>query len=124
MKKKAIMLLVLALVFMAGSSAAVTVITTPAELQAMELDGDYILGNDIDLTGFPWEPISYREGVNISFTGTFDGADHIINGLTAIDANGASDGKYKCGSLIGILGADGVVAVADVWPSAAIQHEG
>jgi len=35
-----------------GSSAAVTVITTPAELQAIgnDLAGDYILGNDIDLS--------------------------------------------------------------------------
>jgi len=77
---------------------------------ADDLDGDYILGNDIDLTGFPWKPISYREdGENIYFTGTFDGADHIINGLTAIDSNGASDGKYKCAPLIGVLAVDGVV---------------
>ena len=65
--KKFILLLVLT--FVACNSSAVTVITTPAELQSVanDLDGDYILGNDIDLSGFAWEPISYREdGVNIS----------------------------------------------------------
>ncbi|GEM_PF-1932837 len=106
------LILLLVLVFAVSTVQAVTIITTAQELQEVgdDLDGNYILANDIDLTGFPWEPISYREDdVNISFTGTFDGADHIINGLTSIDANGASDGKYKCAPLIGILAVDGVV---------------
>jgi hypothetical protein len=110
MMKRLILLIVL--VFLVSTVQAVTIITTAEDLQAVgdDLDGDYILGNDIDLTGFPWEPISYRnDGENISFTGTFDGADHIINGLTSIDSNGASDGKYKCAPLIGVLGASGVV---------------
>ena len=108
MKKKAIMLLLLVVV---GSSAAVTVITTPAELQAMgnDLAGNYILGNDIDMTGFPWKAISYRaEGVNKSFTGPFDGDFHVINGFTGIDDDWQT-GPYKTASLFGILGEGGVV---------------
>ncbi|GAG50026.1 unnamed protein product, partial [marine sediment metagenome] len=41
-----------------------------------------VLGADIDLTGFDWQRIS-------PFEGTFDGAYHIINGLT-INADRAS----------------------------------
>ncbi|MCF7956717.1 MAG: hypothetical protein K9M75_13020 [Phycisphaerae bacterium] len=76
MRKKAIMLLALVLLFMAGSSSAVTVITNQAELQAIANDvaGDYVLGNDIVLTG-TFTSI-------MEFTGTFDGAFHIIDGLT------------------------------------------
>jgi len=106
------LMFLLVLVFAVSTVQAVTVITTAEELQAMadDLNGDYVLGNDIDLTGFPWDGIAYRkDGVDIRFAGTFDGADHIINGLTASDPNGASDGKYKCCSLIGVLAASGVV---------------
>jgi len=106
--KKLILLLVLVFV---ASSSAVTVITTPEELQAMgdDLAGDYILGNDIDLTGFPWTAISYREGgVNKSFTGTFDGDFHVINGFTAAD-NDLNNDPYKNASLFGIVDAGGVV---------------
>jgi hypothetical protein len=98
------------LVFVASSSA-VTVITTPEELQAMgdDLAGDYILGNDIDLTGLTWEAISYRlSGVNTSFTGTFDGDFHVIKNFTGIDDD-LNDDLFKNASLFGVLGAGGVV---------------
>jgi len=67
------------LVFAASSSFAATVITTQAELQAIGTDattlaGDYVLGNDIVITG---DFTSIME-----FTGTFDGAFHTISGLT------------------------------------------
>ena len=57
MMVKLILLLVLA--FAVSTVQAVTIITTTQKLQAMadDLDGDYILGNDIDLTGFPWQRI-------------------------------------------------------------------
>jgi hypothetical protein len=71
--KKLILLLVL---FVAGSSSAAIVITDQAGLQAIALDlaGDYELGNDIVLTG-PFTSI-------MEFTGTFDGKMHAISGLT------------------------------------------
>jgi len=76
MMKKKFVVLLLMLVFMAGSSSAVTVITDQAGLQAIasNLAGDYVLGNDIVLTG-PFTSI-------MEFTGTFDGQMHTISGLT------------------------------------------
>ncbi len=109
------LVLLLVLVFAVSTAQAVTVITTAEELQAManDLNGDYVLGNDIDLTGFAWEAIGFFTLPPLPpagpFTGTFDGADHIINGLTASDPGGAGDYKYKCCSLFGVLAASGVV---------------
>jgi hypothetical protein len=76
--------LLLVLVFAVSAAQAATVITTPAELQAMNdnLAGDYVLGNDIDLTGLAWERVG-------PFEGTFDGDFHTISGLT-MDADRAN----------------------------------
>jgi hypothetical protein len=76
MMKKKIVVLLLMLMFVAGSSSAAIVITDQAGLQAIALDlaGDYELGNDIVLTG-PFTSI-------MEFTGTFDGKMHTISGLT------------------------------------------
>ena len=76
--------LLLVLVFAVSTAQAATVITTPAELQAMndDLTGDYVLGNDIDLTGFDWARVG-------PFEGTFDGDFHTISGLT-MDADRAN----------------------------------
>jgi len=68
-------------------ASAVVEISTPDELQAIGADetslaGDYILVNDIDLTGFDWQRVG-------PFTGTFDGAYHTISGLT-MDADRAN----------------------------------
>jgi hypothetical protein len=102
--KKLILLLVLVFV---ASSSAVTVITTPEELQGIvsDLTGDYILGNDIDMTGFAWQGIGHSQ--QVPFTGTFDGDFHVINGLTAHDD--VNSDPYKNASLFGIVGAGGVV---------------
>jgi len=83
-------------------------ISTPDQLQAISanLAGNYILVNDIDLTGFPWVAIGHT-GQN-GFTGTFDGDYHIINGLTAADTD-TEDSLYKNCSLFGVLGKGGVV---------------
>ncbi len=79
MMKKKIVVFLLMLVFVAGSSSAAIVITDQAGLQAIGTDattlaGDYVLGNDITLTG-PFTSI-------MEFTGTFDGQMHTISGLT------------------------------------------
>jgi len=57
-------------------------IRTAAQLQAMEddVDGDYVLDNDIDLTGVDWQPIGI-------FTGTFNGRGHTISNLTSYEKN-------------------------------------
>jgi hypothetical protein len=58
-------------------------ITTPQQLQDMnnDLSGDYILENDIDLTGVEWTPIGYDD----PFIGTFDGQNFTIRNLTYDD---------------------------------------
>jgi len=55
-------------------------ISTPEQLQAINADetslaGEYVLVNDIDLAGYPWESIW-------GFTGTFDGNGHVVKGIT------------------------------------------
>ncbi len=48
------------------------------------LDGNYALSNDVDLSIFPnWEPIDSAE---YPFTGTFDGRGHHIHGLKIRDS--------------------------------------
>ncbi|WP_042374473.1 InlB B-repeat-containing protein [Neobacillus jeddahensis] len=56
------------------------IITTADELNSLRYDvtAHYKLGNDIDLSGFSnWQPI----GTNPTFTGSFDGDNHVITGL-------------------------------------------
>ena len=67
------------------------------------LDGDYVLVTDIDLSGYKsWEPIGGAAGKSGQwngkgiFTGTFDGRNHIIWGLT-IDAAPDKDHSGPCG---------------------------
>ena len=50
-------------------------IKTAYELKNIIPNGNYRLMNDIDLSGEEWEPLP-------SFTGTFDGNNHSINGMT------------------------------------------
>jgi len=55
-------------------------ISTPEQLQAIGADetslaGEYILVNDIDLTGVEWTSI-------VGFVGTFDGNGHVVKGIT------------------------------------------
>lgn len=59
-----------------------TLITTPIQLQAMNLDlaGHYALANDLDMTGIGgWTPIGSE---STRFTGVFDGLGHPIANLT------------------------------------------
>ncbi len=57
-------------------------ITTALQLHNIRfnLGGDYVLSNDIDLSGYPnWEPIGTLAN---PFTGTFNGNGHTISNLT------------------------------------------
>ncbi len=58
-----------------------TQIISPTELQAMndDLNGDYELLADIDMTGFDFDPIGTLAA---KFTGTFEGNYHTISNLT------------------------------------------
>ncbi|MXR51573.1 hypothetical protein GRX03_08145 [Halovenus sp. WSH3] len=84
----------------AGTESNPYVITTVEQLQAMnaDLDGHYVLGSDIDASatagwGGPdergWVPIGGQDLADVGrladsevFTGTFDGRNHTIRGLT------------------------------------------
>lgn len=70
------------------------------------MDGDYVLTNDIDLSGSDWTPIGGSGGSQYAlvsgervFNGTFDGAGHVISGLTI-----QCDGSNNSGYLIGVGG--------------------
>ena len=60
--------------FVLISNNAATEISTAEELQAMTGGHSYILMNNIDLTGFNWQPIQ-------DFSGYFDGNNYTISGL-------------------------------------------
>ena len=102
--KKQKLLMLLVLLFAAGSSSAVTVITNQAELQAIPngAAGDYVLGNDITLTG-TFASIA-------DFAGTFDGAFYVIDGLSTSGAADKSNGLYSS------LTSD------DVYPFGVVNH--
>ena len=70
------------------------------------MDGDYVLTDDIDLSGSDWTPIGGSGGSQYAlvsgervFNGTFDGAGHVISGLTI-----QCDGSNNSGYLIGVGG--------------------
>ena len=81
--------LVLATALLTSVSAfARTKISTEAQLKAIDLNGDYVLTQDIELSDAEWTPIGTSDR---PFTGTLDGGGHTIKGLTV--GNGANDNK-------------------------------
>ena len=56
--------------------SAKTTIRTVEDLENISLDGDYVLGNDINLAGQNWEPIGQV------FSGSLDGNGYKISNLT------------------------------------------
>ncbi len=81
--------LVLATALLTSVSAfAQTKISTEAQLKAIDLNGDYVLTQDITLSDNEWTPIGTSDR---PFTGTLDGKGFTIKGLTV--GNGANDNK-------------------------------
>lgn len=76
-------------------------ISTVEALKAIanDLDGDYILTNDIDISGENWTPIGTREE---PFKGTLDGDGHTISGLTIEEELYMENEEYYIG-LFGVL---------------------
>ena len=76
-----------------GSSANPFLICTPYQLErvAADLAGNYILGQDIDLSGkvYTVPVIDVRYTAATSFTGTFDGRGYKIQNLS-IEASGTA----------------------------------
>jgi hypothetical protein len=65
-----------------------------------KLDINITLTGDIDLTGIDWTPIG--KGYNHQYTGTFDGGNYTITGLTVT-------GSYKYAGLFGDIDENGTV---------------
>ena len=79
--------LVLATALLTSVSAfAQTEISTEAQLKAIDLNGNYVLTQDITLSDNEWIPIGTSDR---PFTGTLDGKGFTIKGLTVGD--GAKD---------------------------------
>ena len=85
------------------------------------MDGDYVLTADIDLGGTNWTPIGGASGPQYAlvsgervFSGTFDGAGHVIDGLT-IRYNGSSSGQStNVSGLFAMIGSDSALDYAEV----------
>lgn len=86
------------------------------------MDGDYVLTNDIDLSGSDWTPIGGSGGSQYAlvsgervFNGTFDGAGHVISGLT-IQCDGSNNSGYRISQsgLFAMLGSDDASDYAEV----------
>jgi hypothetical protein len=63
------------------------------------LSGNYVLGNDIDATGWAFTPIGNAFN---AFTGTFDGGGHTIKGLN-IDSSDLYTGIFESIGNIGVV---------------------
>ena len=114
-------------------------ISNAAELEkigkdaAYPMNGDYILTEDIDLSGENWTPIGGSGGDTYAqvtgervFNGTFNGDGHVISGLT-ITADGAVNGYAKSQSgLFAMLGSDNASDYAEVknivFTEVSIEH--
>ena len=81
-------------------------ITTPEQLAGVSvLGGNFagktiLLGADIDMTGYLWEPID-------NFAGTFDGQNHTVRGMVCINSD-----DYK--GLFGYISSDTEAIIANV----------
>ncbi|MBQ8837562.1 MAG: hypothetical protein IJ002_08695 [Clostridia bacterium] len=113
MKKLFGILLTLCLVVCAlAISTSATTISSAEELVAIMNDSSkwadsYVLGNDIDLTGQPQTPIG---NATTKFTGTFDGQEHTIKGVSISTATSYT-GLFGCveGGTIKNLTVEGTV---------------
>lgn len=65
-----------------AAEADVIEIKTAKELSEVSGDYHYVLANDIDLTGTEYAGISITPAFSDAFSGTFDGQNHTISGLS------------------------------------------
>ena len=97
------------------------------------MNGDYVLGTDIDLDGVNWVPIGGSSGPQYGlvegdrvFSGTFDGRGHVISNLT-ITFNGqqSAEDTNQTG-LFAMIGSDDASDYAEVknlvFSEVAIAH--
>lgn len=102
-------------------------IDTIAELQNIQnnLSGDYVLGSNIDASGFDFTPIGsnpFQGGA--AFTGTFNGQGHTISNLTINRPSTDNVGLfgYVIGYL-GYLGTPGIVENVHLTNATVVGHQ-
>lgn len=111
-----------------GEKAAPVEIGSAEDLQkigsdaAYPMTGDYVLTEDIDLSGKEWTPFGGYVGNKGScnpqeanvFSGTFDGRGHVVSGLT-IDLDGPIEsGNYGQVGFFSVVGSDNADDYAEV----------
>ena len=107
--------LVLATALLTSVSAfAQTEISTEAQLKAIDLNGNYVLTQDITLSDNEWTPIGTSDR---PFTGTLDGKGFTIKGLTVSD--GAKDDSNNNKAFFGFTNGATVQNIA--FTSAAVK---
>ena len=79
-----------------------------SDLESIPLapDGQYILMNDIDLTGLDWPGLCSED---LPFSGILDGNNHSVYGMTVSNANSIACGlfNYICGGTVKNLSVSG-----------------
>ncbi len=115
--------------FVQAQQVETILIQTAEELAKIGTDsnypmtGDYVLTQDIDLSGSNWTPMGGFLGNKGScnpaeanvFSGTFDGQGHVISGLTIhLDDSINQDGKYGQVGLFSVVGSDNASDRAEV----------
>lgn len=97
------------------------------------MNGDYVLAEDIDLSGRNWTPIGGSSGENYGlvsgervFSGTFDGQGHRIDGLTINYSGSGNNQKTNVSGLFAMIGSDDPSDYAEVknivFTSVSITH--
>lgn len=74
-----------------GSTEPLQWVSTPAQLRAMTLTGNYALANDIEMAGQSFTPIGTPGS---PFRGTFDGKNRVIKNLTLSRAGTSTTGLF------------------------------
>jgi hypothetical protein len=74
-----------------GSTEPLQWVSTPAQLRAMTLTGNYALANDIEMAGQSFTPIGTPGS---PFRGTFDGKNRVIKNLTLSRAGTSVTGLF------------------------------
>ena len=107
---------------LAGTAAAQSTveISTAQELGDIneDLDGDYVLTDDIDASDVDFEPIGDQ---NSRFTGRLDGNGHTISGLTIEPSEGQRRQDFV--GLFGVVGEDGKVEDVGVEDSRVVGYQ-
>ena len=104
-------------VYLPSDNKLYTAVLTGRQLQAINknLSGNFVLGNDVDLTNVAVTPIG---NATSAYTGTFNGLGNVITNLTIEDAVDTTVGLFGQLGVAGVISNIGIIggSVADVPP--------